>query len=142
MQSRSVSGSRFLVLACGALFTLTVAARPPADTQASVPTAEASAARRPLPTIYPLVVSFNSLGEGISYGHYASFRTQLAEFEANWGGQIEQQIVNWGREGEFDVCLTAFDPPETYWQNFVYHLRENLEPSGRVVVTEQDICGQ
>jgi hypothetical protein len=128
MKSAFLPGSSALILACSALFAFPAAA-----------TANA-ATRRPAPTLYTLVVSFNSFGEGISQPHYSSFRTRLGELEANWG-PVEQHVAGWGREGEFDVCLPLWEVPQPYRQEFIDDVRDSLEPGGRVQVTEQDLCG-
>lgn len=139
MKSVSLFALSALVLAGAAAFALPAAARASAGVAASG-TAAAPVTQRRAPLLYALVVSFNSLGEGVSQPHYSSFRTQLGELEAEWG-PIERHIVNWGREGEFDVCLPLWEVPQPQRQHFIQDVRDNLEPSGRAYISEQAACG-
>lgn len=141
MKSVSLFALSALALAVAAAFALPAAARASAGVAAgSSAVAAAPVAQRRQPLLYALVVSFNSLGAGVSQPHYSSFRTQLGELEAEWG-PIERHIVYWGREGEFDVCLPLWEVPQPQRHNFIQDVRDNLEPSGRAYISEQATCG-
>lgn len=89
--------------------------------------------------IYPIVVSFISIGEGVSYPSIAQFNVLVAEFEQAWGVTAHNVVSPWGREGEFDVCFTLAGLPATARDELVDQLLL-LDPEPLIAVAEDVPC--
>ncbi|MBL8298374.1 MAG: hypothetical protein JNN30_08515 [Rhodanobacteraceae bacterium] len=90
-------------------------------------------------TVYPIVVSFISIGEGVSYPSVMQFNTLVAEFEHTWGVAAQRVVSPWGREGEFDVCFTLGGLPAAARAELVDQLRL-LDAEPLVAVAEDVAC--
>lgn len=89
---------------------------------------------------YPLVVSFISIGSGVSPASVAQFNVVLAEFEATWGVSAQRTTASWGREGEFDVCFTLTDLPAAARAELVDQMWQ-LDAEPLIAVKENARCG-
>lgn len=90
-------------------------------------------------TVYPIVVSFISIGEGVSYPSVAQFNVLVAEFEQVWGVTAQRVVAPWGREGEFDVCFTLAGLPTAARDELVGQLLP-LDAEPLVAVAEEVPC--
>lgn len=93
------------------------------------------------PTTYPLVVSFISIGTGVSSAAVAQFNTVVAEFEATWGVTAQRTTASWGREGEFDVCFTLANLPQAARDELVAQMWQ-LDAEPLIAVGENARCGR
>jgi hypothetical protein len=93
------------------------------------------------PTIYPVVVSFISLGSGVPWFSVAPFNVAVNEYDQMYG-TMERTIVHWGREGEFDVCFTLRGQLSAQARaDFIEQMVAFGDADPNIITTQNDRCG-
>jgi hypothetical protein len=107
---------------------------------AAAPSSQPIAAPARPATTYPLVVSFISIGTGVSSAAIAQYNVIVAEFENYWGVNPQRVVAPWGREGEYDVCFVLTDLPPAAREELVESLLW-LDDEPFTEVAENASCG-
>jgi hypothetical protein len=93
-------------------------------------------------TNYPIVVSFISIGEGVSPAAISQFNLVLAEHEQVWGVTAGYAIARWGREGEYDACFTLAGLPQAAADDLVDILWQlDIDADVYISVAQNAPCG-
>ena len=87
-------------------------------------------------TIYRLIVSFYSPGNGIDHEMLQSFSSFLNEKHSS----LIYEKVNWGKEGERDYCFLLNELNSKQQEDFIEEAKEVLSSSERVRVKENQPC--
>lgn len=128
---------RFLVLA-----TLLAAAAAPFACRSTQTQAQASQPPAPAGpnTMFRLVVSFYSKGEGIDYKMRQKFEGFMADAQATRKLNLNPLSVPWGREGEVDFCLMLNELTPRQQKDLVAEIKNMMEGHELVRVSENSRC--
>jgi hypothetical protein len=92
-------------------------------------------------TIYPLYISFYSIGEGINMDVLQKFESFLSEFlQKNKLKSIGAEKINWGREGEIDYCISFSDINKLTYTDFINQTKTLLSNKQHVIIKEKAAC--
>jgi hypothetical protein len=91
-------------------------------------------------SIYRVIVSFISLGEGTDARMKESFDSYIAQFEKDSNKKIIVDKYGWGREGEQDVCLKLKTFASAEQDKFVEGAKKLFGTSDRIIVIENAVC--
>jgi len=110
-----------------------------AKSAAPIPTAPLSGGNGMSPrssSTYPLVVSFESECCGTDYEAFAALERVMSDYPE---GALGATRGHWGKEGEFDVCFTLRELPDSEQRRFVQRVREHVT-SRLVAIGKNSIC--
>ncbi|MDB5282427.1 MAG: hypothetical protein JWO06_1502 [Bacteroidota bacterium] len=84
------------------------------------------------------VISFYSIGSGKNGRAYTKFNSFIREFNSKNSPRIQYDIIDWGKEGEKDVC---FHPNgNANFTEFIKQITELLKNEPMVTVKEHEEC--
>jgi hypothetical protein len=87
-----------------------------------------------------LVVSFYSKGSGIDRDAWRRFEDFLVSYSAKTNTPVPYKKIGWGREGEFDFCVTLSAMTAGQRDKFIAEARELLKPVELVHIYENRPC--
>lgn len=91
-------------------------------------------------SIYSLVASFYSRGEGIDFKVANEYKTFLLNYKTSNELALEHDIISWGREGETDFCIRFNNLSEKDKRLFLEKSQEILKKTDRVNIKENASC--
>lgn len=84
------------------------------------------------------VLSFYSIGSGKNGRAYTKFNSFIREFNSKNNPKIQYDIIDWGKEGEKDVC---FHPNgNANFNEFIKQIRELLTNEPLIEIKEHGEC--
>lgn len=101
---------------------------------------QATSSNAAMQDVYRCTVSFISIGSGIDKVARQNFLSLIARYKNKTGKDIVFHSVSWGREGETDYCLRLAELSAEQQERFISELRDVLNSSTRVRVTENSTC--
>lgn len=84
---------------------------------------------------YRVIVSFISTGAGTDSQAYAKLKDFISRNDEK-GVAISHETINWGREGEVDVCFKLKEMDKQDADKFVEDLKKTFEGNNLVQITE------
>lgn len=95
-----------------------------------------SEAKTALPeNAYRVIVSFISIGAGTDGKAYDQLKDYISRNDEK-GVAISHETINWGREGEVDVCFKLKEMDKQDGDKFVEGLKKTFEGNNLVQITE------
>jgi hypothetical protein len=93
-------------------------------------------------TLYSLVVSFYSIGEGIDFKVAKEYNQMLSAYTTKEGILLNFDKVSWGREGETDFCIRLNGLSKKEKEIFIKKSQEILKKTKLVHTKENASCRQ
>ncbi len=91
-------------------------------------------------TVWRLIVEFFSIGEGTDLEAKKRFDNYMKQWNEAGNPKVNFVTVPWGREGEVDFCFTLAGLDPELQQKFIDGLREQMNASKLVRLTENERC--
>ncbi len=89
---------------------------------------------------YRFSVSFYSIGTGINYKAKEEFLALVAAFEKRKKVNLPYETVQWGREGETNLCFNLADLNEEQQKTFIVESKDKLKNAVNVRCSENTPC--
>lgn len=93
------------------------------------------------PTVYPLILSFISIGAGTDYKAKDMLDTYLTEFNKGYQKNIAYESKSWGREGEVDLLFDLKDLNIEQKEKFITDIH-NMFISNNLVKIKTDSASE
>jgi hypothetical protein len=88
----------------------------------------------------PIIVSFYSIGSGIDYERFESFKSWLDASPYKKEGKISFKIIAWGREGEKDFCIILNSKNNNEKDQLIQSIRSQLANAEHVHIIQDQNC--
>lgn len=86
-----------------------------------------------------LVVSFTSQASGIDRNASKQLEQEIEDFNSkNKNSKLAFELRPWGREGERDYCITAYN--QAFLDKFTSIIKEKFNGNNRIFVKENGVC--
>jgi len=93
-------------------------------------------------SLFSLVVSFYSIGEGIDFKVAKEYNQLLSSYTTSEGILLDFDKVSWGREGETDFCIRLNSYSKKEKEKFLEKSQEILKKTELVHTKENASCRQ
>lgn len=90
--------------------------------------------------IYPLIVSFISIGEGTDANAVMTLENMLTKYRSETGKSLPYVAVPWGREGEVDYLFRLTELSKDEQSSMAAMMRDSFAGNKLVQVSENSKC--
>ncbi len=116
-------------------------AQPTAQAGNAAPTAAPEPVDIALPdSMYRIIVSFISIGEGIDVNAVQQLEEITINHQRDFGMPLAKEEYRWGREGEVDICFKMKDSSRKAKDAFAREVRAKFEANKLVQIEENAVC--